>query len=804
MRNAAVSLLALFLCTSAFAAGHEITTPVLGPSPLGASDPHVATNGETFAAIWFNAGTIYGTLADSAGRRITAAAVRVMPISQSSAGTAAITALGRDYILFWGDSLAFYLTDLGSDLKARQTVRLKDIPSLTGVSAASNGSQIVIAGFTGNIFPPAQEVVYVLNRDGSLARAPVNLKVIGRVHASWSGKEFLIAIATTTGVVLQRLGSDSATQQISSATGRFSDPLPSFAAAASSGDSTMVVWTESADAVPPLQTFWSAVVDDDGRVTRQQIYSLSTPAVRPANIVWNGEAFVATFGYLVFRLERNGANLGPPTDAGHSISEIAGIGDVVYGAGAQTFPTPAMVTVLRTLSTIHDVHSDFLSITPAAQRDPAIASDGIDFMAVFREETGTTRSLKAAPLRRATIAAADQPPFLADTISLAASAIAHGDSVYVVTWADGNGVFAQRLSNQGIVIDTQPIKITADRYSSRPDIAWNGKSFLVTWTGDGGIMAALVGEDGKVSPSQVVASGSIEPRVAWNGKVFLLVYGIPQVCPFECPVMRYATYVVRISPNGAPIDTTPIVIDAAQPPQYWPAASRATVASNGSDFLVALDRTSGAAVIKVTAGATSITIGEPRSVFAWFTFVDNDIRWNGGDYVLASHYSIGTKHWLALTHLTASSEVRSRIVAVMNSGPVSSPALATNSLSDDAVITVEPLGDPAVPRALVYFDSDFSMSPSPPAAPTNVTATGTSSNFTMTWTLGQDAEAVVIETRVGPYSIFAVVPPEVHSQTFSNPSITSVTLRSLNAGGLSEAVGALLQTPPRRRATRGR
>jgi len=295
----------------------------------------------------------------------------------------------------------------------------------------------------------------------------------------------------------------------------------------------------------------------------------------------------------------------------------------------------------------------------------------------------------------------------------------------------------------------------------------------------------------------------MEPRIAWNGKVFLLVYGIPQSCLFECPLIRRETRAVRIAPDGAPIDTTPATIDITQPPRVWPAAARATVASNGSDFWVALDKTSGADVVKVSADESSITIAEPKSVFAWFTFVDSDIRWNGHEYVLASHYSSGAKHWLALTHLNASIEVRSFMVTAMNNAPGSPPALATNLLGEDAIVTVEPLGDPPIPRAVVYFDSDFSAPPPGPVAPTNVTATGTPNNFTMTWTVGPDAEAVVIETRIGPYSIFSVVSPEVHSRTFSTPSITSVTLRTLNAGGLSEAVGALLQTPMRRRAARG-
>ena len=184
--------------------------PFLGPSPLVARYPSVATNGETFAAVWYNQGEIYGAIADPTGRRMTAADMPVMPISLSAGGvvTDALTAVGRDYVLFWSDSSTSYLTNLGPDLKPKQTIRLTGLPSLLNVSVASNGSQIIVAGFTGNIFPPAQTVAYLLNRDGSLARTPVDLGGVGRIHATWSGNDFLIATATTTGVVLERVTSE--------------------------------------------------------------------------------------------------------------------------------------------------------------------------------------------------------------------------------------------------------------------------------------------------------------------------------------------------------------------------------------------------------------------------------------------------------------------------------------------------------------------------------------------------------------------------------------------------------------------
>jgi hypothetical protein len=805
MRSAALSLFALFLSTICLGAGHEVTPPIPGPSPLGSKFPTVASNGESFVVLWYREGEIFGALADGSGRRTSGIDIPVIPYAPMYGAyvTAEVTAVGRDYVLFWSDSTGSYLTDLGPDLKPTRTILLRGLPSITLASIASNGSQILIAGATGNIFPPAQTVAYVVKRDGSLARNPVDLMGVGLVHASWSGKDFLVTIAGTTGLFLERVSADSATRlQITSATGVFSEPMPAFAAAASSGDQAVVVWFESADMPNPVQTFWSATVSDDGHIAKRQIYSQPAMALGGATVLWNGSAYVATIGNVVLRLDRSGSLLEVQTNPGHSIDESASIGDLVYGAGMNAFDPRATITIFQTAESIHNTRSEFLSITPAQQEDSAIASDDVDFMTVFREETATSTSIKAVPVGRSAVASTAEGIQIASTTAYALSSIVHGSSVYLVTWADATGVYMKRVTNQGVAVDADPIKIGANNSPQRPDVAWSGNSFLVAWVGNAGIVAATVGEDGVVSTSRLIASnGSIEPRIAWNGRVFLVVYGVWQQCYFECIPVRLATYGVRVAADGTPIDTNPAQIDG--PPNSTSlAAYRATVASNGGDFLVALDKTSGAAIVKVNADGLSIALGQPTSVFPWFYFVTNDIRWSGHDYVLASLYSIGMKTWVSLTHLSESGASIGRSVTAIGNMLGSAPALATNTLGESAVVIAERAGDPPVQRVRVYFDSDFQPSPARPAAPTNVAAIGTPASFTMIWSVGPDADGVVIETTFGTYTTYAVVPASTRSHTFSNPSITSVVLRTVNAGGISDAIGAILQTPPRRRATR--
>src|ERR1041385_9251651 len=105
MRNAALSLFALSLSTICLGAGHDVTAPVLRPSPLTQSSPAVATNGETFVTFWVFNGELYAAIADVNGRRMTTADVPVMAIPLTyGLPNYALTSAGRDYILFWSDS----------------------------------------------------------------------------------------------------------------------------------------------------------------------------------------------------------------------------------------------------------------------------------------------------------------------------------------------------------------------------------------------------------------------------------------------------------------------------------------------------------------------------------------------------------------------------------------------------------------------------------------------------------------------------------------------------------------------------
>lgn len=116
--------------------------------------------------------------------------------------------------------------------------------------------------------------------------------------------------------------------------------------------------------------------------------------------------------------------------------------------------------------------------------------------------------------------------------------VAFGGGVFLVVWQDfrnGNDhdILAARVSRlSGKVLDARPIAVaTGPRSQVLPDVASDGKRFLVAWQGikkgttsfEG--YAAPVGADGVVGAA--VATGATpQPRLAWNGEKYLVAYGM--------------------------------------------------------------------------------------------------------------------------------------------------------------------------------------------------------------------------------------------------------------------------------------
>ena len=114
--------------------------------------------------------------------------------------------------------------------------------------------------------------------------------------------------------------------------------------------------------------------------------------------------------------------------------------------------------------------------------------------------------------------------------------VAFGGDVFLAVWQDLRNdkdydVLGARISPEGKVLDAEPIKIAAGpRTQALPDVASDGKAFVVVWQGLQGNETAYrgfarrIGADGRLGPA-VTHGATPQPRVAWCGNHYLVAYG---------------------------------------------------------------------------------------------------------------------------------------------------------------------------------------------------------------------------------------------------------------------------------------
>jgi hypothetical protein len=178
------------------------------------------------------------------------------------------------------------------------------------------------------------------------------------------------------------------------------------------------------------------------------------------------------------------------------------------------------------------------------QRNPAVAFDGTNFLAVW------------ADLRNPT----PQDPFSYD-------------------------IYAARITPNGAVLDLTGIPI-AQNYpeAPAPDVAFDGTNFLVVWNG-GSIYGARVSPDGVVlDPEPFIVGGggpTSGPAISAGGGSSLVTW---EACVTNCagpPPRVFQTQGARVSPSGVVLDSIEI-----GPPNFGIAPHRPDVAFDGTNHLV--------------------------------------------------------------------------------------------------------------------------------------------------------------------------------------------------------------------------
>lgn len=126
--------------------------------------------------------------------------------------------------------------------------------------------------------------------------------------------------------------------------------------------------------------------------------------------------------------------------------------------------------------------SQILSVGTPTQLRPDVAGGPGGFMLVYASSTGEERRVVAQPFDVAGNPVTTEPVELGEGPLLGGPGtpnVAWNGTVYLVTWANAEGVVAQRLSPGGAKIDDTPFMVMPDCFG-RADVASLGTDFLVT------------------------------------------------------------------------------------------------------------------------------------------------------------------------------------------------------------------------------------------------------------------------------------------------------------------------------------
>jgi hypothetical protein len=237
---------------------------------------------------------------------------------------------------------------------------------------------------------------------------------------------------------------------------------------------------------------------------------------------------------------------------------------------------------------------------------PGDVVDGARYPAVLDPVIGTETAI-------------DSPIYLASAASQSQPAVASDGTNFLVVWIDGsrNGLFGTRISAAGEPMDKGGIQIGPST-ASTPAVDFDGTNYVVVWQDSRAtntdantgidIYAARVTSTGVVMdpggrPVCTVGGDQKNPRLAWNGSQHFVVWEDQRAAG---PADIYGT---RMSPDLTVLDNTGKVIcdlDSAK--------TKPQIAALGSGFLVAWNDTrstnagfygahvSGAGVVAESAG----------------------------------------------------------------------------------------------------------------------------------------------------------------------------------------------------------
>jgi hypothetical protein len=363
-----------------------------------------------------------------------------------------------------------------------------------------------------------------------------------------------------------------------------------------------------------------------------------TPATGLSIPSGDGYDLVATAdGYLLFtgaglvqRFDGQHSPLGPPTSLGWP--ESVGVSAASNGHNAVVLGSTNYVALV-TSSGAGELRN--LATSANAQRYPAIATDGSNYLVAWEENDG----IYAGRLSLDGTALDGRGRRI--TTSTGAPAVAYDGASYLVSVGDHSQTTVVRIDpSSGATLAAQTLCGDGMRI-----VAGNGTAHIAVWANCGDIAAAFIDANGMPASAPVVIATPPSwsqmqghPAVAWNGAMWLVTWEEQVVCyldPPNCLPPTFALRGARLSAALTPIDAKPITIS-----EDYTLSGSSRLASDGHDFLAAWSSAGYATFLGMPfKGSVHVkrisASGEALDDQLLFAGAVQDLIWDGAQYDLA-------------------------------------------------------------------------------------------------------------------------------------------------------------------------
>jgi hypothetical protein len=443
------------------------------------------------------------------------------------------------------------------------------------------------------------------------------------------------------------------------------------------------------------------------------------------------------------------------------------------------------------------------------QTSPVLAGSGSGFVAAWIERPVSGNTIVSRAVR------SDGEPVensggAIDQRYVYSMAIAHSPSEALLVWIVGGDVYAERLSPSGAPLDAIALTPGKD-YASDIAVAWNGSRYFVVWSNGYQLVGTLVAPDGSSTPPRaffgepnVIGKPAspyiLVPDVAWDGRNFIVVFGeapnypcVLSVCP--SPSADHFL-VMRVNAAGDAIDPSPAVIKGAH--------FRAHVASSGAESLIALDSPGQVSTI-VAHTESGLTLDAEMPLFQWYSSAPSAVAWDGAAYNVGWTYMSGYSGpgWLGAARVTRFGvPFDYRFAGTAATGP---PSIAVNDAGTTAFAVSEATSPKSLTRARLYLASEFAPIPAPPPAPANVVSYFSGITARIDWQQSETPAGFALEWSWDfgkSWGFYTFIPADARTITVNAHVGNLFRVRAIGPGGVSEGTITSIGSMQRRRAER--